>query len=204
MVSSEENPRDRVRRFELEARPLLDQLYGIAYRLTRQASSAEDLVQEALLRAFQAFHRFQEGTNFRAWIVRILTNLHINNYRRQAYMEKSMDPTDMPPAVATEPALESPLEMSAEDFGENADVSCLRGKVGAASVAALEKVPPQNRIIFLLSCLCEVSYAEIASILEIPIGTVMSRLYRARRVLRAELSSMARSQGLSQPQGANP
>jgi RNA polymerase sigma-70 factor (ECF subfamily) len=204
MVSPEEIPRDRVRRFELEARPQLDQLYGIAYRLTRQASSAEDLVQESLLRAFQAFHRFQEGTNFRAWIVRILTNLHFNNYRRQAYMEHSMDPTDMPPAVAPEPALEPPLEVSAEDFGENADVNCLRDKIGAASVAALEKVPPQNRIIFLLSCLCEISYAEIARMLEIPIGTVMSRLYRARRVLRAELSSMARSQGPSLRQGANP
>jgi RNA polymerase sigma-70 factor (ECF subfamily) len=197
-----EDVRSRAERFELEARPFLDHLYAIAYRMTRQASSAEGLVQEALLRAFQAFGRFREGTNFRAWIVRILTNVHINTCNRKSTGELSMDPTDMPPAVAPEAPPGPPLEVSAEDFGRNADVGCLRGKIEAVSVAALEKVPPPYRIIFLLSSLCELSYAEISGILEIPMGTVMSRLYRARRILRGWFSSRTQERRWAVPQGA--
>jgi len=199
----QEDVRSRAGRFELEARPLLDQLYAIAYRMTRQVSSAEDLVQESLLRAFRAFERFQEGTSFRAWIVRILTNIHINNFHRKSSREVSMSPADMPPAVAPEVTPGSPLEMSVEDFGTNADVSCLRGKIEEASVAALERVPPPYRIIFVLFCLCELPYAEISRILGIPMGTVMSRLYRARRILRGSFSRGTQDKGLALPQGAS-
>jgi RNA polymerase sigma-70 factor (ECF subfamily) len=195
--------RERARQFELEARPLLDHLYAIAYRMTRQSSSAEDLVQEALLRGYQAFDRFQEGTHFRAWIVRILTNIFINNYRRKAFTEQSMDPANLPPKVAppeTDPAESTTL--SAEEMCQLGDLSKLKERLGEATVVALEKVPQEYRIVFLLSCLCEQSYADISKTLEIPMGTVMSRLYRARGILRSELAEFGRSRGLLATEGA--
>jgi RNA polymerase sigma-70 factor (ECF subfamily) len=162
-----------------------------------QASTAEDLVQEALLRAYQAFDRFEPGTNFRAWVVRILTNIFINNYRRRAYTEQSMDPADLPPKVAPVESSESELTgVSAEDFGKAGDLGKLREQLGEAAVAALEKVPQDYRIVFLMSCLCDLSYAEISKSLEIPMGTVMSRLYRARAILRRELAEFGRTRGL--------
>lgn len=196
-VELPEDARERARQFELEARPHLDQLFAIAYRMCGQASTAEDLVQEALLRAYQAFDRFEPGTNFRAWVVRILTNIFINNYRRRAYTEQSMDPADLPPKVAPVESSESELTgVSAEDFGKAGDLGKLRDQLGEAAVAALEKVPQDYRIVFLMSCLCDLSYAEISKSLEIPMGTVMSRLYRARAILRRELAEFGRTRGL--------
>jgi RNA polymerase sigma-70 factor (ECF subfamily) len=196
-VELPEDARERARQFELEARPHLDQLFAIAYRMCGQASTAEDLVQEALLRAYQAFDRFEPGTNFRAWVVRILTNIFINNYRRRAYTEQSMDPADLPPKVAPVESSESELTgVSAEDFGKAGDLGKLREQLGEAAVAALEKVPQDYRIVFLMSCLCDLSYAEISKSLEIPMGTVMSRLYRARAILRRELAEFGRTRGL--------
>lgn len=196
-VELPEDARERARQFELEARPHLDQLFAIAYRMCGQVSTAEDLVQEALLRAYQAFDRFEPGTNFRAWVVRILTNIFINDYRRRAYSEQSMDPADLPPKVAPVESSESELTgVSAEDFGKAGDLGKLREQLGEAAVAALEKVPQDYRIVFLMSCLCDLSYAEISKSLEIPMGTVMSRLYRARAILRRELAEFGRTRGL--------
>jgi RNA polymerase sigma-70 factor (ECF subfamily) len=196
-VELPEDARERARQFELEARPHLDQLFAIAYRMCGQVSTAEDLVQEALLRAYQAFDRFEPGTNFRAWVVRILTNIFINDYRRRAYSEQSMDPADLPPKTAPVEPSESELTgVSAEDFGKAGDLGKLREQLGEAAVAALEKVPQDYRIVFLMSCLCDLSYAEISKSLEIPMGTVMSRLYRARAILRRELAEFGRTRGL--------
>ena len=194
---------ERSRQFELEAKPLLDQLYAIAYRMCGQAAGAEDLVQEALLRAFQAFDHFEAGTNFRAWIVRILTNIFINQYRRRARSEQSMDPANLPPKVAPVERPEAELsDVSAEDLGKNGDLEKLRSRLGEATVAALEKVPQDYRIVFLLSCLCDLSYADISQSLEIPMGTVMSRLYRARVILRGELAEFGRARGRRGAEGA--
>lgn len=203
---SVELPKDaheRARRFELEAKPLLDQLYAIAYRMCGQASTAEDLVQEALLHAFQSFDRFEPGTNFRAWIVRIQTNIFINNYRRRAYSEQSMDPADLPPKVAPEELSEAEQEgISAGDLGKDGVLEKLRSRLGEAVITALEKVPPDYRVVFLLSCLGEMSYADISKSLEIPMGTVMSRLYRARGILRGELAEFGRTRSLKSAEGA--
>jgi RNA polymerase sigma-70 factor (ECF subfamily) len=202
-VELEEDARERARRFELEARPLLDHLYAIAYRMCGQAATAEDLVQEALLRAFQAFEQFEPGTNFRAWIVRILTNNFINTYRRRAYLEQSMDPAVLPPKAAPTEIPEAELSgVSAEDLGKHGDLEKLRSRLSEATISALEKVPEDNRIVFLMSCLCEMSYAEISTSLEIPMGTVMSRLYRARALLRGELAEFGRTRGLMAAGGA--
>jgi RNA polymerase sigma-70 factor (ECF subfamily) len=194
---------ERARRFELEARPLPDYLYGIAYRLSSQEAAAEDLVQEALLRAYQAFDRFEPGTNFRAWIVRILTNIFINDYRRRAYAEMPVDPSCLPPKVAPVERPEAEFSaLSAQDLGKYGDLGKLRERLGDASVAALKKVPKEYRVVFLLFCLCEMSYAEISKSLEIPMGTVMSRLYRARAILRGELAEFGRTRGLIAAEGA--
>jgi len=195
---------ERARQFELEARPLLDQLYAIAYHMGGQASTAEDLVQEALIRAFQAFNQFEPGTNFRAWIVRILTNVFINHYRRRAYLEQSMDPVSLPPKAAPVERSETELsDVSAEDLGKNGNLEKLRDRFGEATIAALEKVPQDYRIVFLLSCLCDLSYADISKSLEIPMGTVMSRLYRARAILREELAEFGRMRGFKAAERAS-
>jgi RNA polymerase sigma-70 factor (ECF subfamily) len=195
---------ERARQFELEARPLLDQLFAIAYHMGGQASTAEDLVQEALVRAFQAFNQFEPGTNFRAWIVRILTNVFINHYRRRAYQEQLMDPVSLPPKAAPVERSEAELtDVSAEDLGKNGNLEKLRDRFGEATVAALEKVPQDYRIVFLLSCLCDMSYADISKSLEIPMGTVMSRLYRARAILREELAEFGRIRGLAAAERAS-
>jgi RNA polymerase sigma-70 factor (ECF subfamily) len=200
-----EEVRERARLFELEARPLLDQLYGIAYRLAGQATTAEDLVQEALLRGYRSFDRFQAGTNFRAWIVRILTNIFINNYRRKAYTEQPMDPANLPPKIAPpQTDLDESLSLSAEELCKLGDLSKLKDRLGEAIVGALEKIPQDYRIVFLLSCLGEHSYADISKTLEIPMGTVMSRLYRARALLRGELAEYGRSRSLLATQGVTP
>jgi RNA polymerase sigma-70 factor (ECF subfamily) len=171
--------------------------------MSGQASTAEDLVQEALLRAYQAFDHFEPGTNFRAWMVRILTNIFINNYHRRAHSEQSMDPANMPPRVAPVERSEEELTgISAEELGKVGDLGKLRDRLGEASVAALGKVPEEYRVVFLLSCLCEMSYADIAKSLEIPMGTVMSRLYRARAILRRELAEFGRIRGLFAAEGA--
>jgi RNA polymerase sigma-70 factor (ECF subfamily) len=196
-VELSEEVREKARLFEFEARPLMDQLYGIAYRLAGQATTAEDLVQEALLRGYRAFDRFQAGTNFRAWIVRILTNIFINNYRSKAHTEQSMDPANLPPKIAPpQTDGDESLSLSAEELCKLGDLSTLKDRLGDAIVSALEKVPQDYRIVFLLSCLGELSYAEISKTLEIPMGTVMSRLYRARALLRGELAEYGRSRCL--------
>jgi RNA polymerase sigma-70 factor (ECF subfamily) len=202
-VELRKDARERARQFELEAKPHLDYFYAIAYRMSGQASTAEDLVQEALLRAYQAFDHFEPGTNFRAWMVRILTNIFINNYHRRAHSEQSMDPANMPPRVAPVERSEEELTgISAEELGKVGDLGKLRDRLGEASVAALGKVPEEYRVVFLLSCLCEMSYADIAKSLEIPMGTVMSRLYRARAILRRELAEFGRIRGLFAAEGA--
>ncbi|HEX7900333.1 MAG TPA: sigma-70 family RNA polymerase sigma factor [Planctomycetota bacterium] len=162
--------------FEAQALPLADALYRTAVRMTGAPASAEDLVQDAYLKAFRAFGRFEKGTNFKAWIFTILTNTFINEYRR-----KSAAPTDFTEA---EPEGEvEAVHLKAED------VDRLGDHLGDEAARALAKVPPEFRLPFLLSTFEDLSYKEIAGVLGIPIGTVMSRLFRARRILREELAA---------------
>lgn len=166
-------------------RPHLDALYRTALGLTGDTSSAEDLLQETLLRAFRAYPLFEGGTNFRAWIFRILTNAHINEYHRRGRAPLLRDFAEAEPPAAEE---ENPY-LSADD------VERLGEWLGDAAKRALEKVPPEFRVPFLLSTFEKLSYKEIAEVLGIPLGTVMSRLFRARRILRQELIAFARQEG---------
>ena len=176
---------ERLRFFEQEAKPLLGKLYSTALRMTGQAAAAEDLVQETLLKAYKNLHQFEPGTNFRAWIFRILTNTYINEYRRKARAPQTMDFTEADPgAPDREPA-----------FFTVDDLAQFRDRVSGEAAKALEKVPDEFRIVFLMNTLGEFSYKEIGEMLGVPIGTVMSRLFRARRILRDELADYAKKEG---------
>jgi len=172
--------------FEDLVRPHVDALYRTALRMTGDSASAEDLVQEAYLKAWKNLHRFERGTNFKAWIFTILTNAYINDYRKAARA-----PTVVTDFAEVEPAgAEEVQPLGAED------VARLGDRLGDRAKRALDRVPDEFRLVFLLSTIEDLTYKEIAAMLGIPIGTVMSRLFRARSILRAELVEFAREEGI--------
>ena len=176
-------------RFEAEALPLLPGLYSAAFRLTRNAADAEDLVQETFLRAYRGFHQFEPGTNLKAWLYRILTNTFINSYRKKQREPQtdSLDETEdwylysRMAERGTEPSAEASVIESLPDE----DVQ-----------EALSSLPEQFRIAVLLADVEGFSYKEIAEITEVPIGTVMSRLHRGRKALEKRLWDVVRERGL--------
>ncbi|HEX3928332.1 MAG TPA: sigma-70 family RNA polymerase sigma factor [Gemmatimonadales bacterium] len=174
--------------FEHEALPHLDTLYRVALRLTGEPAAAEDLVQETMLRALKAWSSFRPGSNARAWLVTILRNQFINGWRARKRA---------PTAVDME-ALPEPVDLSNPDpegrfFRELVDDEVLR---------AVDALPEEFREVLVLSDMEELPYAEIASALDIPVGTVKSRLFRARRILQGRLRRYAEEAGLITPRGA--
>lgn len=169
-------------RFERLAESCFSSVYGTALRLTRDAEDAQDLTQEALVRAFEAFDRF-DGRNFKAWILRILTNLYINRYRRQQRVGGISSLDDENSAEPAAPVEEAP------------DRQIFDGLLGAEVEAALAQVPEVFRISVVLSDLEGLSYDEISEITEVPVGTVRSRIARGRAILRRELLTYAQQEG---------
>lgn len=169
-------------RFEKMTEQVFPSLFGTALRLTRDRDDANDLVQEAIIRAYEAFERF-DGRNFKAWMLRILTNLYINRYRQRSRegTQGSLDD-------------ENAIEPSAAE-GTVPDRVLFDEMVGAEVEAALAKVPPDFRLAVLLSDIEGLSYEEIARITDVPLGTVRSRLARGRAALRRELEDYARKEG---------
>jgi RNA polymerase sigma-70 factor, ECF subfamily len=178
-----EEARDRVR-FEEEALELADQVYRVARRLVSTREEAEDLMQETYSRAFRAWRSYQPGTNLRAWLLRILTNLNIDRGRRQ---QRS---PDMQPLEEGDYFLYNKLEEAGR--APNVDQERVDERLSQDDVvSALSAVPHDFRDVIVLVDIGDFSYADAAQILEIPIGTVMSRLHRGRRILKGQLAEQA-------------
>src|SRR6266404_1624318 len=171
-------PEIRVEDFEAEAMPHFADLYRTAKWLARNPAEAEDLVQEVYLEAWKSFHRFETGTNCRAWLFKIMFH-RLHHFRRRWMKLSKVDALEghEQDNIAAEPPI--PEEIRDGDI-----------------LVALEKVPVEFREVVLLADVQELSYKEVAEAMEIPLGTVMSRLSRGRRLLRQELSGVAQAYGI--------
>jgi RNA polymerase sigma-70 factor (ECF subfamily) len=178
---------DTQQEFAERVKPHLDSLYRTALRMTGEAAAAEDLVQETFLKGFRGFSQFEPGSNFKAWMFTILTHAYINDYRKRSRAPLVTDFAEIEP----EGDVETP-HFSAEDVEKLAD------RLGDQAKRALDRLPPEHRLVFILSTFEDLSYKEISGALGVPIGTVMSRLFRARSVLRRELADFARQEGYFQ------
>jgi RNA polymerase sigma-70 factor (ECF subfamily) len=178
--------------FEREVMPHLPALYGVALRMTKNEGDAEDLVQEAVLRAYRFFDSFEAGTNCKAWLFRILTNLFCNRYREREREQEILDQ-----AESSEANLGQFLGGAPRDAE-----SALLGRMLSRDVErALAEVPTEFRLAVILADLEDFSYKEIAEIMECPAGTVMSRLYRGRKILQRLLYDYAVEQGILKDTG---
>jgi len=184
-----ETAEQRRARFERDALPFLDQLYAAAMRMTRNPADAEDLVQETFVKAFAAFHQFQEGTNLKAWLYRILTNTFINSYRK-----KQREPLTVPDDDTSDWYLYDKL--GASNVEASAESEVLEKIPDEDVQRALEDLPEGFRMAVLLADIEGFSYKEIAEIMGVPIGTVMSRLHRGRKALQKALWETVRERGL--------
>ena len=179
---------ERQRRFEEEALPHLDGMFGAAMRLTRNPSDAEDLLQETFLRAFSAYDSFEPGTNLKAWLYRILMNTYISSYRKQ---KRS------PQTVSSDEVEDFSLYRHIiDDGGRTPEAEVLASIPDEEVKNALEELPEQFRMAVLLADVEGFSYKEIADITDTSIGTVMSRLHRGRKALQKALWDYARERGL--------
>ncbi len=164
--------------FEAEALPHLSDLFRVAIWLVKDRSEAEDLVQDTFTQALQSFHRFEKGTNCRAWLIRIL--FHINSNQRRAKSRLQLV-SDTDERIAETLAFDPPTP---------------RGLTEEEVLRALSSLPPQFEEVVLLSDVEDLTYKEIAKTLGVPIGTVMSRLHRGRKMMRAQLASYANARGV--------
>jgi RNA polymerase sigma-70 factor (ECF subfamily) len=176
--------------FTTEAIAHMDALYGVACRLTRNPTEAEDLVQDALVKAMRARDQFREGTNLKAWLFRILTNTFINKYRRGGLERNLFDGPDADPLADGWVSANTMRQL--RDPEQVALLPIVEGEVRRA----LESLPTEFRLAVILCDVEEFSYEEIAHIMGCPIGTVMSRLHRGRKLLQRELYNHAVSMGI--------
>src|SRR5690242_2961298 len=172
-------------RFERDALPLLDQLYAVARKYTRSAADAEDLVQETMLKAYASFHTFEDGTNIRAWLFRILTNTWINSYR-----SAQRRPDEVLADSITDAQLAAVAARSAAELA-SAELAALEALGDDDVRQAVQALPQYQRIVVYYADVAGFRYKEIAEILQIPLGTVMSRLHRGRSQLRSLLAEIA-------------
>lgn len=181
---------DRAARFEQDVVPYQGQLYPAALRMTRNASDAEDLVQETFTKAYAAFHQFMPGTNLRAWLHRILANTFINSYRK-----KRREPVQ---AVGTE--FDDDWQTGSDPLSppaRSAEAQAMERLADSDILRALRALPEEFRVTVYLADIEGYPYKEIAEMMGTPIGTVMSRLHRGRAKLREKLASYAPRPGLA-------
>ncbi|CAN5659863.1 sigma-70 family RNA polymerase sigma factor SigH [soil metagenome] len=177
------------RRFERDALTYADSLFGGALRMTRHRPDAEDLVQETMMKAYRAFEGFDEGTNLKAWLFRIMTNTYINGYRKRQrqpeYLTDEIGDFELHDAAERQSSRPRAAELEALDNLPSAEVN-----------AALAALPYEFRVVVYYADVHGFAYKEIADIMQTPVGTVMSRLHRARRQLRAALAGLAEERGI--------
>ncbi|ORM25118.1 RNA polymerase subunit sigma [Williamsia sp. 1135] len=186
-----ETPEEQFARFERDALPLLDQMYGAALRMTRNPADAEDLVQETYVKAFTAFKSFKAGTNLKAWLYRILTNTYINGYRK-----RQRQPAQYPTDEITDWQLAATAEHTSTGL-RSAEIEALDALPDDDIKAALQELPEDFRMAVYYADVEGLPYKEIAQIMDTPIGTVMSRLHRGRKQLRELLGDVARERGFN-------
>jgi len=182
---------DTLDAFETEALSHLDALYGVATRLTRNPADAEDLVQDTLIKAMRARDQFQPGTNLKAWLFKILTNTFINRYRRGGLERSVLDGPD------TEPLADGWMSTASMNAMRDPETLALRPLLEAEIDRALSKIPEEFRLAVVLSDVEELSYKEIAEVMGCPIGTVMSRLHRGRKLMQKALYEHAVLEGIT-------
>ena len=181
----------RSQQFEALTFPLMDKIYSTALRMTRDQLDAEDLTQTTYLKAYRFFHRFESGTNFNAWMFRILTNNFINEYRIKKKMPTRVN---FETTCATHPKEDTGEFDRNRGFGLTKNYEEL---FDDTITAALDRLPEEYRIVVLLSDVNDLKYKEIAEVLGCPIGTVMSRLNRGRKILARSLKKYAATNGFA-------
>jgi RNA polymerase sigma-70 factor (ECF subfamily) len=184
-----ETAAERTARFERDALPYIDQIYAGALRMTRNPADAEDLVQEVYAKAYRAFHQFQQGTNLKAWLYRILTNTYINIYRKNQ-RGPAVDLTEQ----IEDWQVDADQRMNA-NWSKSAEAEALDRIPDEVITSALAAIPVDYRDAVYLADVEGFSYKEIAAIMDTPVGTVMSRLHRGRKALRDKLEDYAIEHG---------
>ena len=184
-----EKKSEKLRSFEQQALPLMPQLYGAALRWTRNRSDAEDLVQETFAKAFSAWGKFEQGTNLKAWLFRIMTNTHINLYNKRAKDQAKTALDDLEDwQVGGGESITSISTRSAEaEALDNLPSKVIRD--------ALDEIPEEFRMVVYYAVVEGLPYAEIADVMGTPVGTVMSRLHRGKKLLKNLLSDYATQEG---------
>ena len=180
---------EKLRSFEQQALPLMPQLYGAALRWTRNPSDAEDLVQETLAKAFVAWGKFEQGTNLKAWLFRIMTNTHINLYNKRSKDQAKTALDDLEDwQVGQGESITSISTRSAE-------AEALDNLPSGIIKKALDEIPDEFRMVVYYAIVEGLPYAEIADVMGTPVGTVMSRLHRGKKLLKNLLSEYAAQEG---------
>jgi RNA polymerase sigma-70 factor, ECF subfamily len=179
--------------FEALFSPILPMAYGTAVRLTRSRTEADDLVQDAALLAYRAFDSFQRGTNFKAWFFRILTNAFYSRHRKERHEKANLSSDDVPALYLYQKTTEAGL------WGSESDpAAAIMDRLDAERVGeALDTLPEEYRVVATLYFIDDLSYQQIADVVQCPVGTVRSRLHRGRRMLQKALWDVGLERGIS-------